>query len=117
MSSRSDHYGEETHREEENADRGRFPYFSSRKWAGTWGLWPIIPGREGETSYDEETHEGAGDHPADEDGSESRWDVGLFTLLIVGGAILFLFPEPITSGLGIVLLSFGVLGWLVDWAL
>ena len=43
------------------------------------------------------------------------WDEGLVTFLIVGGAILFVFPEPITSSVGILMMGFGVLMWLVDW--
>lgn len=41
-------------------------------------------------------------------------DEGLITLLIVAGAALFVFPEPATSGLGILLLSLGVVAWLYD---
>jgi hypothetical protein len=43
------------------------------------------------------------------------WDEGIITLLIVGGAILFLFPEPITSGVGVLMMGAGLLFWLVDW--
>lgn len=44
------------------------------------------------------------------------WDEGIVTVLIVGGAILFLFPEPATSAVGVLMMGFGVLMWLVDWA-
>lgn len=117
MSPRSDQSGDETYREEEAKDRGRFPYHVSRRWAGTWGVWPFTTSRAEETGYDEGAYEGAPESPHGDDDSESRWDEGLITLLIVGGAVLFLFPEPITSGLGLLLLSLGVIGWLVDWAL
>lgn len=117
MSSRSDQYGDETYREEETEDRGGFPYFGSRRWGPTWGVWPFGASPEEESRYDEETYEGAGESPANEDDSGSLWDESLITLLIVGGAILFLFPEPVTSGIGILLVTIGVLGWLIDWAL
>lgn len=114
MSSRSDRHGDEAYREPENEDRGGFPYYTSWSWGG---VWPFATSREAGTRYDEETYEGAGDSPYDEDEGESRWDESLITLLIVGGAVLFLFPEPVTSGVGILLLSMGVIGWLIDWAL
>ena len=44
------------------------------------------------------------------------WDEGIITFLIVGGAILFVFPEPATSGVGILMIGAGLLLWLVDWA-
>lgn len=50
--------------------------------------------------------------PAEDD--ESLWDEGLFSLLIVAGAILFVFPEPATSLIGVILLLIGGLGWLFD---
>lgn len=40
---------------------------------------------------------------------------GLATLLIVVGAILFVFPEPITSFAGAVLVVVGVIVWATDW--
>lgn len=49
--------------------------------------------------------------PADDD---SWLDEGLITLLIVGGALLFLFPEPATSAVGIVLLGVGIIAWAID---
>ena len=117
VSSRSDHHGDETYREEEPEDRGWFPTYPSWGWGGGWGLPPLGVRSEKETPYDEEPHKGAGESPDDEADSESLWDEGLITLLIVSGAILFLFPEPVTSGIGILLLFMGVVGWLVDLAL
>ncbi|WP_254531445.1 hypothetical protein [Natrinema gelatinilyticum] len=54
------------------------------------------------------------------DDSQSRFDrmrakYGLGTLLVAAGAVLFLFPEPITSTAGVVLIGAGVLLWLVGW--
>lgn len=49
---------------------------------------------------------------------EGTWlDEGLISLTIVAGVILFLFPEPGTSALGILLITVGVVAWVVDWAM
>lgn len=45
---------------------------------------------------------------------ESWFDQGLITLLVVVGALLFLFPEPATSAVGIVLLGVGIIAWAID---
>jgi hypothetical protein len=37
------------------------------------------------------------------------------TLLIIIGFILFVFPEPITSVIGIIVLIVGVATWVADW--
>ncbi|WP_436910100.1 hypothetical protein [Halosimplex marinum] len=42
------------------------------------------------------------------------WDEGLITLLVVVGAVLFVVPEPATTGLGVLLLGAAVVAWLVD---
>ena len=124
MSSRSDQYPDETRRDVDEVDRfeepryeeedtGRFSYRRPWGWGGAWGMWPRsseeseeeYPATQPtETRYDSESTGGFARH----------WDEGLITLLIVGGAILFLFPEPATSGLGILLMGLGVLLWLVD---
>ncbi|RDI70552.1 hypothetical protein [Halopelagius longus] len=57
--------------------------------------------------------EGHDDRPSGNDG-DSWLDEGLITLLIVGGALLFLFPEPATSAVGIVLLGIGIIAWVAD---
>ena len=46
--------------------------------------------------------------------NESRWGDGLVSLLLLGGAALFLFPEPSTSVLGILLVVAGVVLWAVN---
>ncbi|MDS0475330.1 hypothetical protein [Natrinema sp. 1APR25-10V2] len=43
----------------------------------------------------------------------AKAEYGLGTLLVAAGAVLFLFPEPITSTAGIVLIGVGVLVWLL----
>lgn len=111
---------EEAHRErvreEEHRERGRgerpFEPEDARRtfWPLPFGAWPPFAGRRedeaDETAYPDES-------AYEED--ESWWDEGLITLLIVGGVVLFLFPEPATSGLGLILLTFGILAWLFDW--
>lgn len=39
--------------------------------------------------------------------------IGIVTLLILAGIILFVFPEPMTSGLGITLILIGVVVWIL----
>lgn len=51
----------------------------------------------------------------DPDTDDGWWDGGLITLLLVVGVVLFLFPEPATSALGIFLVVTGAVLWLVDW--
>ncbi len=55
---------------------------------------------------------------ADDSGSwfdRAKAKYGLGTLLVAAGVVLFLFPEPITSTAGLVLIGAGVLLWLVSW--
>lgn len=106
---------------EQTDDDGFFPY------APGWGFWPAGWGfgmTGGTVDADEEPY-GEYDHDeydrdetayAAEEDDESWWDEGLIGLLLVVGVVLFLFPEPATSALGIGLIAVGVLAWLVDWA-
>ena len=126
MSSRSDQYAGETRRESddrrnddpyaEESDDGRSSYLPGL----TWGGWPSVGWRQdgGETdpSEDEAFDDRTDREESSSGGLASLWDEGLITLLIVGGAILFLFPEPVTSSIGILLLGLGVLAWAIDWA-
>ena len=77
---------------------------------------------EAEYEYDREPDEGGPyldeegyneDH-AREDPGNPLWDETLIALLLVGGVVLLLFPEPATSGLGAVLIALGVLAWVID---
>ncbi|MFB6139792.1 MAG: hypothetical protein ABEJ26_05085 [Halosimplex sp.] len=64
---------------------------------------------------DDEDERGEYDpYPDAERDTGTWWDEGLITLLIVAGAILFVFPEPATSGLGVILLAVGILAWALD---
>lgn len=47
----------------------------------------------------------------------TRAKYGLGGLLVIVGIILFVIPEPATSGLGIALIVIGALVWLVSWLL
>lgn len=49
-----------------------------------------------------------------EDPGNPLWDESLIVLLLVGGVLLLLLPEPVTSALGVLLIAVGVLAWLVD---
>lgn len=111
MSSRSDQYDDQTYRQDETEEHGGFFSYPPWGWSGTQGVWPFS--REAETRYDE----GTGDSRYNEDDSESLWDEALITLLIVGGGILFLIPEPGSSAIGVMLMAAGVIGWVIDWAL
>jgi hypothetical protein len=49
------------------------------------------------------------------DGETDRFlDEELIPILVVGGFVLVLFPEPVTSALGLVLVATGVGLWLRD---
>ena len=68
-------------------------------------------GGEYEGTYDEEAYDGTTHDTEDDD---SWWEEGLAGTLILVGVVLFFFPEPATSVLGIVLLGVGVLAWIAD---
>lgn len=113
MSSRSDQYDAESHTDDQGG--GWLTYYP--QWRRGWGVWPFTSGREeDEARYEENAYEDTGDSFSDEDSDGSLWDEGLITLLLVAGVLMFVFPEPITSGVGILLISIGVVAWLVDWA-
>lgn len=139
MSSRSDQYADEAHRDEgepgEYADRAyadrphgggpsagerghrRFPHLPSLGW----GMLPWTSRERERDDYVDRPAESTEYRPAEEaetdgGGIASYWDEGLIALFIVGGAILFVFPEPVTSGIGVLLVTVGVLAWLVDQA-
>jgi len=75
-----------------------------------WGVWPSS--RAGDAEYAETGETATGDES--EDGG--WWDEGLISLLLVGGLVLFLFPEPATSAVGVLMMGAGVIAWFVDWA-
>ena len=76
-------------------------------WGGGWG-WPR---RYGEDEKPEDATYRGGTYEEEDD---SWLDEALISLLLIGGIILFFFPEPITSTIGIILVLVGALAWLVD---
>lgn len=89
---------------DENRFIPTFPY----AWGGGWG-----PGWLPGTEREERSDEIARDEPATAD-DDSWLDEGLIGLLLVTGVVLFLFPEPSTSALGILLIVTGLIGWAID---
>jgi hypothetical protein len=73
---------------------------------GAW--WPWYSDADADDGVAEPGYDGTS-----EDGG-SWWDESLITLLLVVGVVLFVFPEPATSGLGILLITAGVIAWLID---
>ena len=67
---------------------------------------------------DEEYSEGTYDdydetYDEDEDDG-SWWDEGIVGLLLIAGVVLFFFPEPSTSVIGIALIGLAVVVWIID---
>ena len=62
--------------------------------------------------YDDDAPEGYPERFDEED--DGYLGETLVALLIAAGVILFLFPEPVTSTLGIILIGIGVVAWLAD---
>lgn len=63
---------------------------------------------ENDTYTDDEYDNEGYDEEEDDD---SWWSGGLISLLLIGGVILFLFPEPATSGIGMLLVGAGLILW------
>ena len=87
-----------------------FPY------TGDWGWGSALPSSSGteETASDEEPSpdERYAEETTDEGGT---WlDEGVISLVLLAGVVLFFFPEPATSAVGILLLGVGVVAWVVD---
>lgn len=60
----------------------------------------------------------AEEQPEEESGSwfdRAKAKYGFGALLAAAGVVLFLFPEPVTSTAGLVLIGVGALIWLVSW--
>lgn len=98
---------------QENRDRGSMLPFDTPY---SWPAWPAAGMWEDRDEGSEEyrAREGVDSTPAEDD----TWmENGVITLLVVAGVVLFVFPEPVTSGLGIVLMAAGAIAWLIDSAL
>ena len=65
-------------------------------------------------SSDTVPNDGNGEYEPTTDENDRFLDEELIPILVVGGLVLFLFPEPVTSSLGIVLVGIGVGLWVWD---
>ncbi|UPV76600.1 hypothetical protein M0R89_18885 (plasmid) [Halorussus limi] len=81
-----------------------------------WGIWPA--GDANDASTENEAGDDYDRRTADYDDSEGDDDgwfgEGIAGTLLLIGAVLFFFPEPSTSAIGIGLMALGVLTWVVD---
>lgn len=86
-----------------------FPRYPTVPYGIGWGWPPIYRTDADEEGTDERYAE---DEYSEDDGS---WlDEGLIAVLLIVGVALFLFPEPGTSLVGIILITIGALAWIVD---
>ena len=103
----TDAYGREGYKADRNEpeeDTSLYPH-TWAPWAGGWGFRSHLGyggGPEGED----------GDTPGEDD--DSWLDEGAYSLLIIAGVVLFFFPEPATSLVGVLLMLLGAAGWLAD---
>ena len=85
--------------------------------AGGWTVgtgWPPLyrdePVDDSEAAYGERYEDAA----VTDVGEGSWWDEALASTLVLVGAVLFFFPEPATSMLGVLLMLAGAAVWLFD---
>lgn len=78
--------------------------------------YPYIPGWVPYYGTTEDENAGGTEYGERREEDGSWWDEGLISTLLVVGVVLFIIPEPATSGLGIFLITVGVMAWLIDWA-
>lgn len=79
-----------------------------------WGIWPTSDPNDAarsETGDDQRAGESA---TGTDSGDGELWEVGLVGGLLLVGGVLFFFPEPATSAVGIGLIAIGVLVWAVE---
>ncbi|WP_435181678.1 hypothetical protein [Halorussus sp. AFM4] len=114
----------EVHGDEPAADRdavadddtGFFGYGPRGEyWPTGWGLWP--GGDTVDADQDMYGYQDPEYGATDEEDDGSWLDEGLIATFLIVGAVLFFFPEPTTSAVGIAMLAMGVMGWVVDWAM
>ena len=70
-----------------------------------------------EDEYNDDTYDTYDEETYDDDDDGSWWDEGLIGLLLIAGVVLFFFPEPTTSMIGIALIGIAVVAWIIDWIL
>lgn len=95
---------------EEAFDDSLFPYGGFPYGFG-WSAWPWSDAEDENDAYGGSEEFGPSE-ATDEDG---RWNEGIVSVLLVVGVVLFLFPEPATSAIGMVLVALGLAMWLLDW--
>lgn len=73
--------------------------------------------RRGVSDADETERYGDGDDvmAAEATENDSRWEEGLISTILVVGVVLFVIPEPATSGIGLALIAVGLFMALIDW--
>jgi hypothetical protein len=114
-------HGDEGAREQytdDGTDDTFFPTGRANRFAPSgWGIWPTSNTADAE--YADRGAGGPESQSARRDAERTEgdgWlDEGLIGLVLVAGIALFLFPEPATSAVGIVLITLGVIGWIIDW--
>ncbi|WP_433632248.1 hypothetical protein [Halomicrococcus sp. NG-SE-24] len=95
---------------EEAFDDSIFPYGGSPYGFG-WSAWPWSDVEDENDAYGE-SDEFRPSEATDEGG---RLGEGVVSVLLVVGVVLFLFPEPATSAIGMGLVALGLAMWLLDW--
>ena len=103
----SESYGDDGPYDDNDSTGSVFPYVWPT-WGGGGGWRLGWPSRDQEV-VDEEARD---ETSVEED--DSWLGEGLFSLLVIVGVILFIFPEPATSMLGVILIFLGAVGWLVS---
>lgn len=80
----------------------------SDTWAWGWGMLPFYSTDTGVADRDETAYDDYGEN-------EGSWvDEGIISILVIAGFVLFIIPEPATTGLGILLMLAGAGLWIVD---
>jgi len=84
------------------------------RWYSPRGWWPALGDRT-TSMYDGRPPnvETAGES-AEHEGDGGWLGIGLSTTIVVAGVLLFLFPEPATSAVGLLLVFAGTLMWLFE---
>lgn len=103
---------------DETTDDSFFPTGGSLLRSGR-GLWSgsdtADADYDGTVSQRDDTEKGAPSARMEDADSDDGWlGEGLITLTLVVGVVLFLFPEPATSAVGIALVGIGVVAWVAD---
>lgn len=71
----------------------------------------VVDDRYDDNSYDDGEYDGETYYEEDDGGWPGGVSVGL---LLIVGIILFFFPEPITTTIGIVLIGLAVVMWVTE---